>query len=91
LLVKQLLIFWKIRTQEPNGESGRSRAAPQVTSPLGWVRRPSGRREKAADLDAGLRPALLALVEPDTREDPMSPPHWTTKSNPEPGRRADPR
>lgn len=47
---------------------------------LGRVRRPGGGRKKAADLDAGLRPALLALVEPDTRGDPMSPLRWTTKS-----------
>ncbi len=32
------------------------------------------------ELDAGLRPALLALVEPDERGDPMSPLRWTTKS-----------
>ncbi len=31
-------------------------------------------------LDSGLRPALLALVEPDERGDPMSPLRWTTKS-----------
>src|SRR5215831_7657776 len=37
-------------------------------------------RERAADLDPGLRPALLALVEPDERGDPMSPLRWTTKS-----------
>jgi transposase len=48
--------------------------------PLGRVRRPGGGRKRAADLDAGLRPALLALVEPDTRGDPMSPLRWTTKS-----------
>jgi transposase len=49
-------------------------------APLGRIRRPGGGRKKAADLDAGLRPALLALVEPDTRGDPMSPLRWTTKS-----------
>lgn len=32
------------------------------------------------DLDPGLRLALLALVEPDERGDPMSPLRWTTKS-----------
>jgi transposase len=48
--------------------------------PLGRVRRPGGGRKRAADLDAGLRPALLALVEPDMRGDPMSPLRWTTKS-----------
>ncbi|WNV83888.1 ISAzo13 family transposase [Umezawaea sp. Da 62-37] len=49
-------------------------------APLGRVRRPGGGRKRAADLDAGLRPALLALVEPDVRGDPMSPLRWTTKS-----------
>ena len=29
---------------------------------------------------SGLRPALLALVEPEERGDPMSPLRWTTKS-----------
>lgn len=48
--------------------------------PLGRVRRPDGGRKKAVDLDPGLRPALLALVEPDERGDPMSPLHWTVKS-----------
>jgi transposase len=49
-------------------------------APLGRVRRPGGGRKKATELDAGLRPALLALVEPDERGDPMSPLRWTTKS-----------
>ncbi len=31
-------------------------------------------------MDLGLRPALLALVEPDMRGDPMSPLRWTTRS-----------
>jgi hypothetical protein len=48
--------------------------------PLGRVRRPGGGRKRVADLDPGLRPALLALVEPDTRGDPMSRLRWTTKS-----------
>ncbi|MFE6895242.1 ISAzo13 family transposase [Streptomyces sp. NPDC057694] len=49
-------------------------------APLGRVRRPGGGRKKAVDLDPGLRPALLALVEPDERGDPMSPLRWTVKS-----------
>ncbi|MDX3452095.1 ISAzo13 family transposase [Streptomyces sp. ME02-8801-2C] len=49
-------------------------------APLGRVRRPGGGRKKATELDAGLLPALLALVEPDERGDPMSPLRWTTKS-----------
>jgi hypothetical protein len=48
--------------------------------PLGRARRPGGGRKRAAALDPGLRPALLALVEPDERGDPMSPLRWTTKS-----------
>src|SRR5215469_17232861 len=48
--------------------------------PLGRVRRPGGGRKRAADLDPGLVPALLALVEPDERGDPMSPLRWTVKS-----------
>jgi Rhodopirellula transposase DDE domain len=48
--------------------------------PLGRVRRPGGGRKRAADLDPGLLPALLALVEPDERGDPMSPLRWTVKS-----------
>jgi transposase len=48
--------------------------------PLGRVRRPGGGRKRAADADPGLVPALLALVEPDERGDPMSPLRWTTKS-----------
>jgi hypothetical protein len=48
--------------------------------PLGRVRRPGGGRKKAAGADPGLVPALLALVEPDERGDPMSPLRWTAKS-----------
>jgi transposase len=48
--------------------------------PLGRARRPGGGRKRAADADPGLRPALLALVEPEERGDPMSPLRWTTKS-----------
>jgi len=48
--------------------------------PLGRARRPGGGRKRAADLDRGLRPALLALVEPQERGDPMSPLRWTTMS-----------
>ena len=48
--------------------------------PLGRARRPGGGRKRAADPDPGLRPALLALVEPQERGDPMSPLRWTTMS-----------
>jgi hypothetical protein len=48
--------------------------------PLGRTRRVGGGRKRLSDVDAGLLPALLALVEPDERGDPMSPLRWTTKS-----------
>ncbi len=48
--------------------------------PLGRARRPGGGRKRAAEVDPGLVPALLALVEPEERGDPMSPLRWTTKS-----------
>jgi Rhodopirellula transposase DDE domain len=48
--------------------------------PLGRARKRGGGRKRLADLDPGLRPALLALVEPDERGDPMSPLRWTVKS-----------
>ena len=48
--------------------------------PDGRARRPGGGRKSAARLDPALVPALLALVEPDERGDPMSPLRWTTKS-----------
>ena len=50
------------------------------TEPLGRARRPGGGRKRAADADPGLVPALLALVEPGERGDPMSPLRWTVKS-----------
>ena len=48
--------------------------------PLGRARQPGGGRKRAAQADPGLVPALLALVEPDERGDPMSPLKWTAKS-----------
>lgn len=44
------------------------------------TRREGAGRKRLTDLDPGLRPALLALVEPDERGDPVSPLRWTTKS-----------
>src|SRR5579859_1886246 len=49
-------------------------------APLGRARRTGGGRKRAADADRGLVPALLALVEPEERGDPVSPLRWTTKS-----------
>ena len=40
----------------------------------------AGAASSAEDLDPGLVPALLALVEPEERGDPVSPLRWTTKS-----------
>ena len=48
--------------------------------PDGRVRGPGGGRPPVTDLDAGVLPALEALVDPATRGDPMSPLRWTTKS-----------
>ena len=49
-------------------------------APLGRVRRPGAGRKRVTDSDPELLAALLALVEPDVRGDPMSPMRWTTKS-----------
>src|SRR5215216_5533964 len=54
--------------------------AGEAPFPPGRVRRPGGGRKAAAQQDPDLLPALLALVEPDERGDPMSPLRWTTKS-----------
>jgi len=47
---------------------------------LGRARRPGAGCKRAPDVDPGLVPALLALVEPDERGDPGSPLRWTVKS-----------
>ncbi|WP_442874930.1 ISAzo13 family transposase [Actinoplanes sp. NBC_00393] len=49
-------------------------------APLGRVRRAGGGRKPVTEHDPALMPALLGLVEPDERGDPMSPLRWTTKS-----------
>src|SRR3954447_6735372 len=48
--------------------------------PVGRSSRPGGARKPASLHDPGLVEALLRLVEPDERGDPMSPLRWTTKS-----------
>jgi hypothetical protein len=48
--------------------------------PIGRVRKAGGGRKRAGECDPRLRSALLALVEPHERGDPMSPLRWTTKS-----------
>src|SRR5262244_1598063 len=55
--------------------------------PDGRARREGGGRKSAEELDAGLVPALLALVEPDERGDPESPDDQVAAA---PGRRAGP-
>jgi hypothetical protein len=60
-----------------------SRGAAQVAgaAPLaGRVRRPGAGRKPVTLVDAELASALLALVEPGERGDPMSALRWTTKS-----------
>jgi hypothetical protein len=49
-------------------------------APPGRVRAPGGGRKKLAETDPQLAAELKALVDPETRGDPMSPLVWTTKS-----------
>ena len=53
--------------------------APDSLAP-GRVRRPGGRRKSLTETDPHLLDDLNALVEPDTRGDPMSSLRWTCKS-----------
>ncbi len=48
--------------------------------PLGRTRRSGGGRKALTKTDPGVKAALLVLVEPESRGDPMSPLRWTTKS-----------
>src|SRR4051794_6993259 len=48
--------------------------------PVERVRRPGAGRKKAVEHDPQLVPALEALIDPETRGDPMSPLRWTCKS-----------
>ena len=48
--------------------------------PSGRTRRVGGGRKSVTKTDPGVRAALLALVEPESRGDPESPLRWTTKS-----------
>ncbi len=48
--------------------------------PVGRVRAPGGGRKKLAETDPALAAQLEALVDPETRGDPMSLLVWTTKS-----------
>jgi hypothetical protein len=62
------------------GEATVSRGVRELAGgadPLGRARHAGGGRKRLAERNPGLRPALLALVEPDTRGDPNSPLRWT--------------
>ncbi len=49
-------------------------------APLGRTRRAGGGRKKVTEADPGLLDALDALVEPESRGDPMTRLRWTTRS-----------
>jgi hypothetical protein len=60
-----------------------ARGAREVKSgaqQLGRVRAPGAGRKRLVETDPGLVPALLALIEPTERGDPVSPLRWTTRS-----------
>src|SRR5580765_4381914 len=59
---------------------GLSDLADETVLPPDRIRRPGGGRRPLVADDPGLLPALLALVEPHERGDPMSPLRWTCKS-----------
>jgi hypothetical protein len=61
------------------GRGLRDLAAEDLLDPR-RVRRRGGGRKPLTATDPGLLPALLSLVEPDERGDPMSPLRWTCKS-----------
>src|SRR6266852_1215037 len=56
------------------------REAEGDPGPRPRVRAPGGGRKKLAETDPQLAAELKALVDPETRGDPMSPLVWTTKS-----------
>jgi hypothetical protein len=60
-----------------------SRGAGELSEgvlPTGRVRREGAGRKALAQADPGLASALMALIEPQERGDPVSPLRWTTKS-----------
>lgn len=60
--------------------SGREELDDPRPLPVGRSRAPGGGRKRAEVLDPTLAGDLDALVEPETRGDPMNPLRWTTKS-----------
>jgi hypothetical protein len=63
----------------PTIQQGLRELAGPVTAPE-QVRQPGGGRKKLGARDPALLTALEALVDPDSRGDPMSPLRWTCKS-----------
>ncbi len=59
---------------------GLDELAQDVGLEAGRLRRPGGGRKPLVAKDPGLLPALLALVEPTARGDPMSALRWTCRS-----------
>ena len=59
---------------------GLKELAQNIGGESGRLRRPGGGRKPLMATDPGLLPALLALVEPTQRGDPMSALRWTCKS-----------
>jgi Rhodopirellula transposase DDE domain len=59
---------------------GLDELAQNVGLETGRLRRPGGGRKPLVAKDPGLLPALLALVEPTARGDPMSALRWTCRS-----------
>ena len=57
-----------------------ARELAEGAEPSGRVRAPGAGRKRLREQDPGLVPALLGLIEPEERGDPMSPLRWTTKS-----------
>jgi hypothetical protein len=59
---------------------GRAEAEAGAGPGVGRSRRPGGGRRRAEDNDPELVASLEALIDPQTRGDPMSPLRWTSKS-----------
>ena len=57
-----------------------ARELAEGAEPSGRVRAPGAGRKRLREQDPGLVPALMRLIEPEERGDPMSPLRWTTKS-----------
>ena len=59
---------------------GKKDLAGETLLEPGRIRRAGGGRKSLVEKNPGLEKELLALVEPDSRGDPMSPLRWTSKS-----------